>query len=148
MVINMTFSSKKDLEKYLLSKMEDSVLEAQNIVYSVLEAFINNFYDEYDPVKYNRTFQLYKSLVKSKIEKVGNGYKAVVYFDASQMNHIESEWSDEQILETAAIGSYPHGGYPNAGGNGILNNAMPIISQEAYNWLKQALKDRGIPIKE
>ena len=144
----MVFNSKKDLEKYLLSKMEDAVFESQAIVYDVLEAFINNFYDEFEPKVYNRTFQLYKSLVKSKIEKVGNGYKAVVYFDASRLNHVESELSDERILEIAVIGKYPHGGYRKAGGNGILNNAMPIISQEAYHWLKQALKDKGIPIKE
>ena len=144
----MVFNSKKDLEKYLLSKMEDAVFESQAIVYDVLEAFINNFYDEFEPKVYNRTFQLYKSLVKSKIEKVGNGYKAVEYFDASRLNHVESELSDERILEIAVIGKYPHGGYRKAGGNGILNNAMPIISQEAYHWLKQALKDKGIPIKE
>ena len=154
----MVFKTKKQLENYLISKMKDSIEEAQQKVYQVLYELIENFYNEYSPKEYKRIFELYKSLVKSEIIKFGKSYKAIVYFDDTQMDHQildgyygearePSEWSEEEILETALAGELPHGGYSRAPGQGILINGMPIIKEEAHKWIIQALQNNGIPIK-
>lgn len=154
----MVFKTKKELKNYLMSKMQDSIKEAQQKVYDVLYEFIDQFYQEFSPEEYQRIFHLYKSLMKSEIIESGKTYKAVVYFDASQMDHQvldgyygearePSEWSEEQILHTALIGEHPHGGYSKAPGQGILINGMPVIKEEALQWLINALQQNGIPIK-
>lgn len=155
----MVFKTKKELENYLMSKMQDSIEEAQQKVYDVLYEFIDHFYQEYKPVEYQRIFDVYKSMVKSEIIKTGHSYKTMVYFDASQMDHQVldgyygesrelSEWSEEQILHTALVGEHPHGGYIKAPGQGILLNGMPVVQEEAIQWLIDALQKNGIPINK
>lgn len=154
----MFFKTKKELENYLMSKMQDSIEEAQQKVYDILYGFIDQFYQEYTPTEYQRIFDLYKSLVKSEIIQIGHSYKAIVYFDATQMDHQildgyygevrePSEWSEEQILRTALIGEHPHGGYSKAPGQGILINGMPVIHEKEIQLLIDALRNNGIPIK-
>lgn len=154
----MTFSSMDALKNYILSRSQVAVQRAQERVYKVLDHFVGNFYIEYEPSLYVRTYQFYRSLVKSDVIRTANGYEVQVYFDITQLDHSMKSlqgigtwgnkgWSEEKILNTAMVGSAPHGGYAPAGGTGIWNNAMPIISQNAYNYLKQELIKAGIPLK-
>lgn len=158
----MVFNSIEEIERYLLEKCEKGLYEAQERIFNKIEEFIDKFYSEYDPELYQRTHQFYRSLVESKIIPTSNGYEAYVYFDIDQLDHsikrlktsnggyrtIKNKgWSEETILETAMIGNFPHGGYSSAGGTGIWTNAIPEITEEAYQYLKQALISEGIPLK-
>lgn len=142
------FSSTNELRNYILSKSRVAMVAAQEKVYRILEEFVQRFYGEFDPVMYERTYQLFRSMVKADIKSTGNGWAAEVYFDKTQMDHsLKSVWTEEQILHTALVGAYPHGGYKPAGGTGIWTSAMPVISKEAMDALKEELIKAGIPVK-
>jgi glucan phosphorylase len=154
----MTFKSMADLERYVLSKAKDSLFETQNKIEEILREFIEKFYNEYSPDVYERTYQLFSSYIKTDVVRTGKGYRASIYFDASTMSHAlkglqsygyydHHGWSEEKILDTALVGGSPHGGYAPAGGTGIWKGSIPVITQEALNYLKSSLIANGIPVK-
>lgn len=161
----MTFNSMKELENYILSHSKVAIEAAQRRVFDVIDRFLKQFYSEYSPVLYHRTEQLMKSLVKSDIKSTGNGWIAEVYFDLSKLDYSvktlegigtwgntykRNDWTkanDAWVLETAMIGSAPHGGYVPAEGKPIWTESLKVLNQEAINILKQELIEAGIPIK-
>lgn len=154
----MLFRSSVEMQNYILAHclkgaVQDTILKIEKII----EQCVRKFYGEYNPVLYDRTYQLLHSYIIVNAIMSGNGYEAEVYFDASRLDHSmkslngvsvpNTSWSEETILSTALSGPAPHGGYPPAGGNGIWNDAMPIVSQSVYNYLKSALIASGLPIR-
>ena len=65
----MTFNTVEELEKYVLEQARKSLIPIQEQVYAIINRFVKEYYAEYTPEVYERTYQLYKSLVKSDIEK-------------------------------------------------------------------------------
>lgn len=167
----MTFDSLEALESYILSKSGVAIKMAQEKIFHFIEDYILKYYTEFDPAVYERTYQLLCSLVKTAVKSTGNGWVAEVYFDASTLdyhikhmtkikvdggymnpyNHAISpdgtfqnpKGSGEETLAAAAHGS--HGGYKS--GTAIWDDPMKILNKEAYNMLKKALIDAGIPVK-
>lgn len=167
----MTFDSMDALKNYILSKSKIAVKETQEKVFRIIEDYILEYYTEFDPVIYERTYQLLCSLVKTAVQPTGNGWIAEVYFDAGALDyHVKhfTKWpvnggymnpfngaishdgtfpnpegSGEITLATAAHGS--HGGYRS--GTAIWDDPMKILNKNAINMLKKALIDAGIPIK-
>lgn len=167
----MTFDSLEALKSYILSKSGVAIKMAQEKVFRLIEDYILKYYTEFDPAVYERTYQLLCSLVKTAVVSTGNGWVAEVYFDASTLdyhikhmtkvkvdggymnpyNHVitsngvfqNSKGDANKVLESAAHGS--HGGYTS--GTAIWDDPMKILNKEAYNMLKKALIDAGIPVK-
>lgn len=168
----MTFDSLAALESYILSRSGVAIQLAQERVYQVINRFVKEYYAEFSPAVYERTYQLFSSLVKTGIKQTGNGWVAEVYFDASNLDyHIKHlhgqpvaggyrhpyvphvvtpdgtfqnpKGDAGKVLESAAHGS--HGGYTS--GTAIWDDPMKILNKEAYNMLKKALIDAGIPIR-
>lgn len=143
----MVFNSEAELKKYILSRCEKAVAQAEKKIYRLIEEHVKRFYGEYDPIMYKRTLQFYKGLVASDVISTGNGYEAEVYFDMSKMNHPREDWSEEKIFENVMTGAFPHGGWEPAGGTGIWITAKPAVDAEALQDLKKALIANGIPIR-
>lgn len=145
----MVFRSEKELKDYLMSRCEAALVDMQIKIHELIHEYIKRFYAEYSPKIYHRLYQLYDSLVVSEIEQTANGFRAVVYFDPDMMNHTRSLWTEEEILETALIGDYPHGGYIGAGGTGIWFGAQDELQNrsEIFAHFKQYLIENGIPVK-
>ena len=148
----MTFNSFSELKNYILTHSEVAVDKAKEQAAFIINHFLTTFYKEFTPSMYHRTEQLLNSLVKTDVKFVGNGWVAEVYFDASLMDHAsvneDTNLSEEQILSTAMIGSYPHGGYARATGNTqIWTESMKILSTEGIEILKQELIKSGIPVR-
>lgn len=149
----MTFNSVDELKSYILSHSASAVGMAQERVFQVIDRFVKQYYAEFSPEMYERTYQFYRSLVKTDIISTGNGWVAEVYFDVDaldyamkRVNGIERPnkgWSEQKTLDAAMAGS--HGGY--TGGTPIWEYSIAILSQEAYHILKRALIDAGIPVK-
>lgn len=168
----MTFDSLEALESYILSKSGVAIKMAQEKIFNLIEDYILKYYSEFDPSVYERTYQLLCSLVKTAVKSTGNGWVAEVYFDASTLDyHIKHlhgqpvaggyrhpyvphvvtpdgtfqnpKGDAGKVLESAAHGS--HGGYTS--GTAIWDDPMKILNKEAYNMLKKALIDAGIPVK-
>lgn len=155
-----TFKNEAELKQFLLKKCENALIKSQSLVYQIINRFVKEYYAEFSPEMYERTYQLYRSLVKSDVKRVGNGYEAYVYFDIDALDHyVHSirvngkvysysgihKWSEEQILDTALTGGLPHGGY--AGGTAIWSESLSMLNAEAINTLKRMLVSEGIPIK-
>lgn len=166
----MTFESTDAIKQYLLSHMQPAIQKAEEQVYQIINRFVKEYYAEYSPEVYERTYQLYRSLVKSDIVSTGNGFEVQIYFDASQLdyqikkmtkihttggfmnpyNHAVSssgifsnpEGSAEKTLEAAMHGT--HGG--KAAGTAIWDESISILNKEAYEILKRMLISEGIPI--
>lgn len=167
----MTFDSIEALKSYILSKSQVAIQKAQEQIYQVIDRFVKEYYAEYSPIVYERTYQLYRSLVKSEIIYTGNGWEAQVYFDISMLDYqikqlhgnpvdggymnpyngaispdgtfSNPKGSAELVMESAAHGS--HGGW--AGGTAIWDDPIAILNVEAYNILKRMLISEGIPIR-
>lgn len=126
-------------------------MQSQEKIYQILDMFVKEFYADYDPVMYERTYQLYRSLVKTDVYLIGNGYEAEVYFDLSSLNYITgAKPSGEQVMSAAAYGGHGADGlrvvYGNSGAD-IWNNVIPVLSTEAIEILKEELIAQGVPIK-
>lgn len=153
----MTFNNTKELKSYIFKKSESAMIQAQSKVYQIVNTFVKEFYVGYSPAQYERTYQLYQSLIKSDVQISGNSVTATVYFDASRLDYYmkmingkESPnygWSAETVLNVAMISGVPHGGYSPAGGNGIYLEAIAKLNQEAIKVLKDSLVSAGIPIR-
>ena len=167
----MTFDSYDALKNYILSKSKVAIKLAQERVYLVIHSFVKDYYAEYSPEVYERTYQLFRSLVKSDIKSTGNGWVAEVYFDIGmldyQIKHLTQrpvnggymnpyngaissdgsfpnpKGSAQATMESAAYGS--HGGYKD--GTAIWADPLLLLNKEARDMLKKALLDAGIPIK-
>ena len=168
----MTFDSIDALKNYILSRSKVAVEIAREKVYDKIAEFLLQFYEEFTPRVYVRTYQLLCSLVKTDVKSTTNGWTAEVYFDisalkyatrivpqgqpwtpwASENNTYHREtWADENtkwVFENAMTGTYPHGGYSGAKKNTrIWTESLKALNQEKRNMLRQSLLEAGIPVR-
>lgn len=156
----MTFKSIEEFKNHILTKSEPAIRIAQDKITMIINHFLTQFYNEYDPTVYVRTEQLLRSLTKKRVVSTPNGWKAEVYFDIDALDyHIhtmkvkdkiytyedKNGWSNEQILDNTMTGSLPHGGA--AGGTAIWNESVKALNFDAVDILKGELIKAGIPIK-
>ena len=142
---------------------------AQEKVFMVISRFVKEYYAEYSPDVYERTYQLFRSLVKTDVQPTSNGWEASVYFDLDKLDYFTrivpqgqpwtpyakpentfrgESWNGERdawVLETAMTGYKPHGDY--AKGTAIWTESMAILNRDTIELLKQELIRAGIPIK-
>ena len=146
----MVFKNEAELRNYVLPKMKNAIVKAQAQVYQIVDRFVKEFYAEYPPEVYERTYQLYRSLVKSNIIPTKNGYEAEVYFDLSSIDYVTgSRPSGEQVMGAAEWGRHGAMGLAVADfkGTSIWHEPLDILNAEAINILKKMLISEGIPIK-
>ncbi len=145
----MVFRTIAELKSYLLSHSKSAVERVTGQVYQVIDRFVKEFYAGFTPEMYDRTYQLYSSLVKSDIEPTGNGWEAVVYFDYSSLVYTTgASPSGQQVTSAAAHGGHGADGLCVINGStGIWDEPMSILSTEAYEMLKRMLIAEGIPIR-
>ena len=146
----MTFKNEAQLKAFILAKCQSALSNAQEKVYKIIDLHIQRFYADYDPVMYDRTYQLMHSLVKSSIIPVGNGYKAEVYFDLGSIGYSTgAQPSGGQVFGAAAYGGHGANGLRvvYGGGADIWQTPKEILDAEAIEILVQELKAAGIPIK-
>lgn len=149
----MVFKNRDELLGFLYDKAYDALKNAQTVVYDVIQDYLQQFYADYDPVLYERTEQLLRSLVKGDIRPSAKGYVADIYFDLSSLNYVTgNQPTGAQVMEAAAqglhgaIGSnllYVHGNT----GVGVWNDPLQVLDAEAIRILKDRLVEQGIPIK-
>lgn len=147
----MVFKNEKQLESFLLNKCRLAILKAQDEIYSIIKRFLYQYYNDYDPIIYQRTYQLLQSLVQSRIVSSGKGYKAEVYFNIDGLNYLDGRQpSGKQVMDAAAEGWHgAEGMLVVAGDTGISawNDPIRVLDSEAINILKNMLISEGVPIK-
>ena len=149
----MVFKNEAQLKSFLLAKCKSALIKTQEQVYQIIGRFLKAYYNDYSPEMYERTYQLYLSLVKSDIVPTSNGFEAQVYFDLDSLNYVTGNRpSGEQVMEAAAQGLHGAMGenlkyVQGYSGVDAWNTPKEIISAEAINVLKKMLIAEGIPIK-
>lgn len=146
----MTFNNEKELKNFLLNKCKSALIKSQEQVYQIINRFVKKYYAEFSPEMYERTYQLYKSLVKSDIRPSANGYEAYVYFDLSSLGYTTGlKPSGEQVMQAAEWGRHGAMGLAVADfkGTSIWREPLEILNADAINILKKELIAQGIPIK-
>lgn len=159
----MVFKNEKQLEAFLLKKFRLALLKAQDKVYGIIKNFLYQYYADYSPELYDRTYQLLQSLVQSRVISDGKGYKAEIYFDLDSLRYSKYAWqngnspSGEQVFDAAKQGL--HGAIGDAGGGyrfryvsgdtgvNIWNDPIRELDAKAINILVNMLRAEGIPIK-
>ena len=148
-----TFRSSKELKDYIIGKSYQAMQRAEEYVYSLIDQYLHDFYNDYVPDKYKRTRQLLHSLVKSDIRKSGNGWESYVYFDCTSLKYIKPSNKEPvdgiQVVSAAAKGEHGAEGLHTEFGTGvnIWNTPVEIINSEFIEKFKEYLIDAGIPVK-
>ena len=74
-----TIRNMNDLQKALMPTMEKMVGAMADRVYETLNFFLQEYYNSYDPVSYQRTLDFLYSAVKVEPKVMGNKVVASVY---------------------------------------------------------------------
>lgn len=93
-----TIKNPRAFSKALMPKMREAAESMQSTVYSTIHAFMMQYYQEYEPEKYQRTFRFFNSLVKSDIKRIHNGFECSVYID---LNSFKSGYEGNTPFEAA-----------------------------------------------
>lgn len=164
----MVFKNEKELERFFMKQSRQALIKAQEKVYQIIDKFLNDFYNDYDPSRYVdlegnerhkkkyyiRTYQLLHSLVKSEIVPSKNGYEAKVYFDYNSLQYLDgNQPSGLQVMEAAAQGLHGAIGenlqyVEGRTGVGIWNDPIKKLDAEAIDILVNMLRAEGIPVKK
>lgn len=138
-----------EIKNDILSKTTTAVSMAQEEVYAIIESVLKDFYDDFTPVMYKRTWQLLHSCVKSSVRTTANGVEADVYFDTSLMTYNTGNMpSGEQVIEAAnkaqhgAEGLHVEYGYVK-----LFPDSERLVMSEIMPIMKTALIKAGIPVK-
>lgn len=147
------FKSLKEVERAILERSSLAVKAAEEKVFNSLHKYLSFYYAEYTPVDYERTWQLFNSLVKSGIKVSRTGTKGVsseVYFDSSALNYKDikegDKWSTYEVLQTALVEGRHGGEKLNIGGTAVWESGRKEMG-DVYALLRRALIDAGIPIR-
>ena len=145
----MVFKNETQLKAFLLPKCRNALAKAQAQVYQIIDRFVKEYYAEFSPEMYERTYQLYQSLVKSEIVSTGNGFEARVYFDLGSLDYVTgARPSGEQVMGAAEFGRHGAMGLAVADfkGTSIWHEPKAILDAQAIEILKKMLISEGIPI--
>ena len=146
----MVFKNESQLKSFLLGKCRNAITNAQEKVYRIIDLYLQRYYADYDPVWYDRTYQLLHSLVKSDIRKEGSKVVATVYFDLDYIYNTGRNPSGEQVMNAAAYGGHGAQGLKVVYGSGedTWYTPLEILDAEAINILRDMLIAEGISIKK
>ncbi len=145
------------LEKYVASALK----KTQQEIYDCIHESINEYYKEYTPDFYQRTYKFLNSLVKTDIVRVGNSITCEVRIDEDYLNY-EYPGNGSYLFNVPATGldvvqwanredymNGNHGATVDAGREqGFWDEAMQTLGGETgiIAILKNNLKRRGLNV--
>ena len=175
MVVKLTFNTINEIKEYIIKQSKKALEDERDRIFNILNDFLHQYYTEFTPEYYERTYQLLQSCVRTEVVQNGdNGWKARVYFDWKNLDYSIKYFTDERWkIEDGYInpfsysgmtshnGSFPnngdaykvvesamhgsHGGYID--GTAIWDEGIEKIKQNFRSELKTILRKNGIPIR-
>lgn len=108
--MSKTFITLVEMQNYIESACEKAVSNACDILLGKLQELImSEYYDVFDPVKYSRSEQFYRSAMTEKLSKT----VGMIFMNPGAMNYPFNgfgwEWTGEQQIELGNQGI--HGGW-------------------------------------
>ena len=81
------------VKKFYLKQITEKI--GEDVKYLIKAYMEEVFYGMYNPIYYNRTFQLLNSVTTTKVRETANGYEIEVYLD---INGIDYELEDTEYI--------------------------------------------------
>lgn len=142
------FNNMNDLIKAMETEAAKALSQTADYTKTIIDDFIQEWYSDYTPAFYERTYQFLDSVVRSEvIKQSGNRLTVSVYLDKSLLHHNTDE---EGILQAADNGL--HGSIYNHFENGERHVRLwadaenEIRDKEIiFNSFENYLKNNGIP---
>jgi hypothetical protein len=154
----MVIKNDAQLRSALMKKCADAVSSAEIKVYGEFFDNVHNFYTEFEPDEYIRTYALYNSLDSSGVNMNGDSVNAKVYFNTPsyeqgmmELQHTPEHgmygWaslSGEEVLDNALKSGRPHGG--RISGTPIWTTSMKSLGGKSgiRSLIIQELKKQGL----
>ena len=131
----------------LTSKVGVAMEGVKRKVADIFVRVVTQYYGEYVPKQYIRTFQIMQlatNLANAavKVRQVGASFE--IYFDAGAMSHPTGNWSESRILDNVMLeGTH---GNATSGGTAVWTQGVSILNPQIKSIVKQELIAAGIPI--
>lgn len=141
------------LKKVILSRVNKALAETRLQMSAVIQKYVDIYYDEYDPKKYERTYKLMlDSILIADVVQQGNRVSVQVGVDDDYLRYrYEGGATGEDIFSWASglEGDEHIHGYTVGGRVHIWEDAMDEIGgrEGILNLLKDNLRKQGVPIK-
>lgn len=156
----MNFKDMTSLENAVMLKIQNAMQKSLEEVYQIIDRFVKEYYVEYSPEEYVRTYQFYKSLVKTEVIRNGNSCSFEIYFDEDKLDYYT------KLIQTnsTTYGAYTNKGYNltaimdnilNKGyhspkkprGTAVYVKSLKILDKQLFNILKRMFKESGLNVK-
>ena len=150
--------NEKDLDIFINRISIEYLNNFQRKVHDIIYEYINMYYEEYDSVEYNRTFQFLNSIVKSDIAKNGNIFECYVYIDVDNLSYINNTGSE--VVDMINRGFHADTSMNTKDGyntsydiesevsKNFWQNSMIKTNEILANTLIQCFKSHGIDVRE
>lgn len=152
-----------DLETFLLGCMQKAVDSAAEKTIDYLTNYIiENWYEEYEPRRYQRTYDFLKSVSKTETTVSGRGNNKVIcmiYFDTNKIipryygkGHLNAHTDNfgrsiaEDIPKMIENGSWFYG-RGETEGLGSMKATIEMLERDFPKMVEKELKKMGLPIK-
>lgn len=140
-----TVTNMAQLEALIMSKVSIAVAKTRDDVHEVIQAYIDNYYAEYNPKVYARLYNFADSLVKLDVKVSGTSVSAEVKIDEGYLNYTYprgEQLTGLEVVEYAEAGT--HGGWGT--GARFWTEALNLMGGEEgiKGWLIAHLKEQGL----
>lgn len=139
--------SMSDLTKILESRIQQALKMTQQEIFEVIQQHITDYYHEYTPHVYQRTWEFLNSLIKTDIIKSSNGLSCSVEIDKNYLSH---KYKGGITGRQAAIfaNQHSHGGVYDDDFGKFWDDAMAEIGLEPgiRAIMKDNLRKCGVPV--
>ena len=138
--MNKIFNNDINLKKAIEDICAVAIKDTCNTLLEILkDLIISEFYNEYNPKYYERTYQFYDSA----ITKMLNSCLGIIMMDESTMTY-DGEWNGIKQLKMAAEGF--HGGYNIQTDGRYWDEFIEYCENNVFVLLKTNLKKYGLNI--
>lgn len=140
--------SMSDLTKVIESRIQQALKMTQQEIFEVVQQHITDYYHEYSPRMYQRTWEFLNSLIKTEIVKSSNGISCNVEIDKDYLSYRYQGGATGLDVVTYA-NQHSHGGVYDDDFGQFWDDAMAELGLEPgiKYLMKSNLKKCGVPVK-
>lgn len=144
----IVIKSMSDLTKIIESRIQQALKMTQQEIFEVIQQHIVDYYHEFTPHMYQRTWEFLNSLIKTDIIKTNGTISCTVGIDRNYLNYRYNGGATGLEVVTYA-NQHSHGGVYDDDFGQFWDDAMAELGLEPgiKYLMKKNLKKCGVPIK-
>lgn len=139
------FTTGAELKYYVENQLQLAVENTVEKLNEIVEKFMIEFYADYEPNTYDRTYQL-RDCIRCEISL--DGLSGVVYLDYGTLEYLTGfQPSGWQVVDASSRGEHGATGLHIENGSGVKTWDQPYLDNKAKEILISRIKAAGIPIR-